>query len=245
MQKLHYFYNKPLYVGFAILDIAKTVIYEFYYGYLKKMYGDKVSLLYTDTDSLVIEVKTPNFYHDMKLNLDKFDTSNLKVNNIHDIKITKSRIGKMKDEYRGDIIKSFYGTSAKAYCIQLTDFIEKKAKGVNKAAIKNQLEISHYQRIVEGNAQSVYCTMYLFKSIKHDIYTQIVRKLALNCNDDKRFIIPGSTKTLAWGHKDIKQYLSYEERSDKRLTTLLQAFKQVADTSKKRKCKKRLMFEQI
>lgn len=247
MQKLHCYYNKPLYIGFCILDIAKSVVYEFYYGYLKEMYGDKVSLLYTDTDSLVVEVKTSNFYHDMKLNLDHFDTSNFKPNNIHNIPVNKSIIGKMKDEYAGNIIKSFYGTSAKAYCIQLADFVDKKAKGVNKAAINKQLEISHYQNIVEGNVHSVYCTMYMFKSIKHNIYTELVRKLALNCIDDKRFIIPDSVNTLAWGHKNIVNYLSDDQRSDKRLSSLLKEFQQHADSSKvkKRKCKKRLMFEQL
>ena len=50
--------NKPIYLGQSILDISKTLMYEFWYGYLKPKYNDKIKLCYTDTDSFVIEVKT-------------------------------------------------------------------------------------------------------------------------------------------------------------------------------------------
>ena len=51
MRKTEITMNKPVYLGQAILDISKTLMYEFYYGYLKQKYGDKVKLCYTDTDS--------------------------------------------------------------------------------------------------------------------------------------------------------------------------------------------------
>nr|WP_253308882.1 DNA polymerase [Rickettsia endosymbiont of Ceutorhynchus assimilis] len=76
MAKQKVIYDKPIYVGFAILDISKTIMYDFLYSYIKPKYGNKATLLYTDTDSLILNVETPNFYHDMKENLDKFDTSN-------------------------------------------------------------------------------------------------------------------------------------------------------------------------
>ena len=50
--------NKPIYLGQSILDISKTLMYEFWYGYPKPKYGDKIKLCYTDTDRFVIEVKT-------------------------------------------------------------------------------------------------------------------------------------------------------------------------------------------
>ena len=49
--------NKPIYLGQSILDISKTLIYEFCYGYLKPKYDDKIKLCYSDTDSFVIQVK--------------------------------------------------------------------------------------------------------------------------------------------------------------------------------------------
>ncbi|XP_050516351.1 uncharacterized protein LOC126891213 [Diabrotica virgifera virgifera] len=92
-------YDKPLYVGFTILDLSKTVIYDFYYGYIKKKYGEAANLLYTDTDSLIMEIYTPNFYNDMKRNLEHFDTSNYPTDNVHGIPKTPSILGKMKDEF--------------------------------------------------------------------------------------------------------------------------------------------------
>ena len=69
--------NKPIYLGQSIIDISKTLIYEFWYGYLKPKYGDKIILCYTDTDSFVIEVKTEDLYADISADVKKwYDTSN-------------------------------------------------------------------------------------------------------------------------------------------------------------------------
>ncbi|KAB0796891.1 hypothetical protein PPYR_10952 [Photinus pyralis] len=83
MSKVSVKYNKPVYVGFSILDLSKTVMYEFFYDFLKPLYQDKVSLLYTDTDSLILEIFTNNFYDDMKLYLDRYDTSKFPLDNVH------------------------------------------------------------------------------------------------------------------------------------------------------------------
>lgn len=73
LQKLKVTYDKPLYVGFSILDISKTIIYEFLYGYIKPMYGDNATVLYTDTDSLILEISTDNVYNDIMGNIQYFD----------------------------------------------------------------------------------------------------------------------------------------------------------------------------
>ena len=57
--------NKPIYLGQAILDLSKTLMYEFRYDYIKAIYSDKAKLCYTDTDSLVIHIKTDGFYKDI------------------------------------------------------------------------------------------------------------------------------------------------------------------------------------
>ena len=69
--------NKPIYLGQLILDLSKTLMHEFWYGYLKPKYGDKIKLCYTDTDSFVIEVKTEDLYSDISADVKKwYDTSN-------------------------------------------------------------------------------------------------------------------------------------------------------------------------
>ena len=73
--------NKPIFLGQAILDISKTLMYECWYDYIKPKYGDKARLCYTDTDSLIIYVETEDFYKDIAGDVEKwFDTSNYDEN---------------------------------------------------------------------------------------------------------------------------------------------------------------------
>ena len=62
MRKVEVKMNKPIYLGQAILDISKTRMYEYWYGYIKPKYGDKTRLCYMDTDSFVMHIKTEDFY---------------------------------------------------------------------------------------------------------------------------------------------------------------------------------------
>ena len=101
MKKAEVKMNKPIYLGQAILDISKTLMYEFWYDYLKPKYGDNVKLCYTDTDSFVIHVKTEDFYKDIADDVDKwFDTSNYDKDDNRPLPIGKNKkvIGKFKDE---------------------------------------------------------------------------------------------------------------------------------------------------
>ena len=59
--------NKPIYLGQAISDLSKTLIYEFWYDYLKPMYGDKIRLCYIDTDSFIMHIKTDDFINILAL----------------------------------------------------------------------------------------------------------------------------------------------------------------------------------
>ena len=73
--------NKPLYLGQAIVDISKTLMYEFWYEYIKSKYKDKATLCYMDTDSFIINIETEDFYEDIADNDEEwFDTSNYDKN---------------------------------------------------------------------------------------------------------------------------------------------------------------------
>ena len=72
----------------------ETLIYEFWYDYIKPMYGDKERLCYTDTDSFIIHIKTEDFYKDISNDIDKwFDTSNFNKNENRPLEIGKKQKG--------------------------------------------------------------------------------------------------------------------------------------------------------
>ena len=69
--------NKPIYLGMSILDISKTLMYEFWYDYIKPKYQDRAKLCYMDTESFIIHIKTEDFYKDIADDVEKWsDTSN-------------------------------------------------------------------------------------------------------------------------------------------------------------------------
>ena len=72
--------KKPIYLGLSILKISKTLMYEFWYDYMKPKYANNVKLCYMDTDSFIINIKTNDFYKDISNDVEnRFDTSNYKV----------------------------------------------------------------------------------------------------------------------------------------------------------------------
>ena len=118
MKKTKVYMNKPVYVGQAVLDISKTLVYEFFYGYLKPRYGDKVKLCYVDTDSFIFYVETEDFYKDIMPDLDTwFDNS--KINNKLDRPIPKGIndgiLGMFKDELKGEAMTEFIALASKVY----------------------------------------------------------------------------------------------------------------------------------
>ena len=107
MKKTSLTMNKPVYLGMCILDLSKTIMYDFHYNYIKPKYGDKAKLLFTDTDSLMYEIETEDFYKDISKNIkDRFDTSDYPENHPSGIPtgINKKVLGMFKDEAAGKII---------------------------------------------------------------------------------------------------------------------------------------------
>ena len=81
MKKTKVKMNKPIFLGFSILNISKTLMYEFWYDYVKPKYDDSVKLCYMDTDNFIMHIKTEDFYKDIADDVEKgFDTSNYEVN---------------------------------------------------------------------------------------------------------------------------------------------------------------------
>ena len=129
MHKSRLLLNKPVYTGMTILDRSKILMYDFFYNHLKKQYGEKCELLYTDTDSLLLEIETEDVYKDIKANENFYDTSDYpKEHPLHST-VNKKVLGKMKDECAGTPILEFVGLRSKMYSV-MTEGESKK--GIDK-----------------------------------------------------------------------------------------------------------------
>ncbi|XP_043466577.1 uncharacterized protein LOC122501291 [Leptopilina heterotoma] len=204
LRKTEVLLNKPIYVGLSVLDVSKTLIYDFHYGYMLKKYGDNCKLMYTDTDSLIYEIKCKDVYNDMKNDIQKFDTSDYPANNVYGIpQANKKILGLMKDECNGKIVTEFVGLRSKMYSVRVEgkDFI-KKAKGIKSGVVKKSIHFDDYVKCLRDfDIQTR--TQYNIRSRLHNLETVKQIKVALSPQDDKRYLLPGSTDTLPWGHYAI------------------------------------------
>lgn len=199
LQQTKIILDRPIYIGFTVLELAKTHLYKFHYSIMKNMYKNTINLCYTDTDSLLYLIKTDDFYEDIKKNLQYFDTSNFQYENSYGIPCVNEKLpGYFKDEMGGQVISEFTGLRAKLYCIDTETSSVKKAKGSKKCVTK-KLNMEQYKQCLFSNIE-LRDDMYIIKSKNHKIFTQRLNKLVLSKSDDKRQLLNNSACTLPWGH---------------------------------------------
>ena len=117
--------NKPVYLGQAILDLSKIVMYEFHYDYMKRKYdSDRLQLCCIDTDLLVYHIKTKDVYADISNDVEeRFDTSGYNKESAKPLPIRKNKkvIGLMKDELGDAIMTEFVALRTKLYSYRKVD----------------------------------------------------------------------------------------------------------------------------
>jgi len=154
IQKSKLLLNKPVYTGMTILDNSKILMYDFFYNELKKQYGSRCELLYTDTDSLLLEIETDDVYKDIKTNKNLYDTSDYPKEHPLHSNTNKKVLGKMKDECPGTPIAECVCLRPKMYSILKADEKNiKKAKGVKKSIVKKQIMHEQYKETLFGAKQ--------------------------------------------------------------------------------------------
>ena len=202
MKKTKLKMNKPVYLGTSILDISKTLMYEFWYDYVKPKYKDKAKLCYMDTDSFVINIFTEDFFEDINNDVERwFDTSNYDKNDKRPLPIGKNKKvpGLFKDELGGKIIKELCLLRLEAYAYLMEDdSVKKKAKGTKKCVIKRRLMFENYKDCL-FNDKIVLPLQQGFRSDNHEVYTKNFNKIALSSNDDKR--LQTFDKTTTYPHR--------------------------------------------
>ena len=116
MRKTQILMNKPIYLGLSILDESKTVMYEFWYEYVKPIYGENAKRCYMHTESFIVHVKTDGIYKDIAEDVEiRFGTSNVEIDRPLPKGKSKKVIVLLKDELGGQIMKEFVGLRAKTY----------------------------------------------------------------------------------------------------------------------------------
>ena len=194
--------NRPVYLGQAILNLSKTLMYEFRHDYLGPNYGSKVTLSHMDIDSFVYEIETKDFYRDIAKYVEKrFDMSGYSKYDNRPLPIAenKNKIGLMKDELGGKIMTEFVALRAKMYAYRKIDkeVEEKRCKGTKKCVVAEGLTFDDYKTCL-FDGKTVYREQMLFENKKHEMYT--VNKHKMNRDNDKRVEQAGGITTLARGY---------------------------------------------
>ena len=197
MRKSNITLNKPIYLGATILDLSKITTSRFYYDFLLPTFQHNVRVLYTDTDSFIISVFSPDIYADMSLRMDIFDTSNYaKGHALHTCK-NKNVPGLWKDECQGRVINSFCALRPKMYSFALEGETHNKCKGVKQHVVKT-MHHDEYLQCLENDIEREH-EFVSIRSFKHKIYTVEQRKKSLSPMDDKRWYVT-QTCSVALGH---------------------------------------------
>ena len=189
--------NKPIYDRFSISYLCKSLMYKFYYEYIQ--YKFNARLLFTDTDSLVYEIKKVDVYEKFYQDKDLFDFSEYSSNSKFFDPVNKKVIGEMKNEFKGKIFSGFVGLKSKMQSLISVDDEEvTKAKRVNrKTRHKEFVDVLFNKKVIRHNMKRI-------QSKLHKIGTYNVCKISLSCFDDKRYVLNDGVNTLAYFYKDIK-----------------------------------------
>ena len=146
VKKAQILMNKPNYLGLSILDLSKTVIYEFWYNYVKPKYGENTKLCYMDTGSFIVHVKTDDIYKDIAEDVDKrFDTSNFMIDRA-------LPIGKNKKVIRWTNHEKMCQNKTKTYSDSKDNNDEdQKAKQTKKCVTKRNLKCRDYKKCLKAS----------------------------------------------------------------------------------------------
>ena len=195
--------DKPSYIGMCILDLSKTLMYDFHYYYIKKKYSDGAQLLFTDTDSLTYHIKTEDAYHDFLADRELFDNSDYPENSEFYFSENKKVIGKFKDEAAGVPMRDFAGLKSKMYSyLKDNDQNNKTAKGVKKTIIKKVIVHQDYLDVL-NESKILHHQMKTICSDCHQISSYQINKISLSPFDDKRYILSDGISSYAYSNLNI------------------------------------------
>lgn len=203
MKKKNLFLNSPIFIGYTVLELAKLHMYKLYYSHLKKHYQNNCNLLYTDTDSFFLNIKTDDIYSDMNKKFPHIlDLSNFPTNHIAYNSQNMGKLGCLKNESCTPI-KEFVALKCKMYCISYEDSVKKTAKGIKKSTL-SRISSDDYKNVL-FNQLNLKHTQVSIKSQHHNLKTVLENRKSLNCFFDKKYILQDGIKSLSFGHYLIEE----------------------------------------
>lgn len=202
-------FDKPIYVGFTVLELSKLLMYRFHFETIKPNFPQS-TLCFTDTDSFLYHIEIEALYDHLYRLRTHFDFSNYPEDHPLYSLTNKAVIGKFKDETASVPIIEFCGLRSKMYSILTADGKQKMAAaGIKKAVAKRELHHQLYKKILVGPSmvqsvdepfEDLYVNQKTFRSFNHQVYTIDTRKVGLTRYDDKRWILSDGVSTRPHGH---------------------------------------------
>jgi hypothetical protein len=194
--------NRPIIIASVVWSMSKVHLYSYWYFTLKPKLGPSLSLIACDTDNYIYCYDTNNYIADLYSLREHFDFSNLDSSHVLYNNDNKRVLGKLKLESSGKRVLAACCLKSKVYSILFDDGSVNKLKGIQKYYAKNVLTFDDYKACVLNKT----VRFALYKSIvckEHNVYTATQSKLALECTDYKRHLLPDGINTLAHHHYRI------------------------------------------
>ena len=201
--------NKPIFVGFMVLENAKNIMNHFWYDVLKEKHGNKIKLLLSDTDSFIYAVNTEDAYRDLYDLKEYMDLSSYSTNSplqkYHN-SVNKKVPGKFSDE-KPEVVKEVVALKPKMYSVLAKPLLKHgltnhtTAKGISKVAQKT---ITHQDYLdTLRNRGTTVVTSNAIRSFLHQLYSVEIAKRGLSAYDDKKYVLTDGIHTLSYGHYRI------------------------------------------
>ncbi len=181
-------YDKPVYIGCAVLDLSKLHMMDFHYNVIQKAFGDRAKLIYSDTDSFVYEIEHEDIYEWIGENKEWFDLSKCEREGLR-CNDNANVLGKFKDELHGMAMTEMLGLNPKTYAFRWQKICNtiaetKKAKGVPKATVDKDMTFDSYEEVLE-EGKIAKRNVTTFGSFNQQLFTLNTSKIVLNAFYDK------------------------------------------------------------
>ena len=196
--------DKPIYIGFTVLELSKLHMFRLHFDRFKHEYKSNITLAYTDTDSFIYYIKTKDIFDDFRSKFfNLMDFSDYPKDHICYNEERKKVIGFLKDEMSSKQITEFIGLKPKMYIIKTSSQKHlKRAKGVKKSVLEKQISYENYFSCLFKESYYTH-SMNRLQSKHHNILAIQEKKLSLSPLDDKRYILDDKISTYAYGHYKI------------------------------------------